>query len=98
MTQLVLSLRNRTEPSHIRTLAPPEWKLQTVHARASGAAARLAVLQFGYLRVRGEQDVAHRTAHQAEGPVLAQVGRVLRGRAPSRWPARMVQPLQKAAR
>src|SRR5690349_7613531 len=46
---LVLSLRNFTEPSHIRMFAPPGWKLLRPYMPGFSSPLALSVLQLGYL-------------------------------------------------
>src|SRR3954453_5929272 len=45
---LVLSLRNFTEPSHMTTLAPPEWRLDSPNMPGWLSWLLEALLQLGY--------------------------------------------------
>ena len=47
-------LTNLTEPSHIRTLAPPEWRLRRA---VGGLTARVVVAAVAVERVVGRHDV-----------------------------------------
>ena len=53
---LILSLRNFTEPSSIRTLAPPEWKLLRLNMPAFSMPLAL-VLQLGYFAFGGSRSL-----------------------------------------
>ena len=69
----VLFLRNRTEPSHISTLAPPEWKLAMFTDPGFWPAPVPLVLQLGYGGFGALQHITQTVAHDAVGPALSHV-------------------------
>ena len=52
---LTLSLRNLTDPSHIRIVAPPGWKLVMLNIPAACKVLAAPALQLGYFEFGGSR-------------------------------------------